>query len=97
MVYKWFDKKTGGAIKNENVSPKELAEELRKARKKYTLFIDNIWDRSSRCAIDSNCNKGIHFLVCVIDVFSKFAWVNPLKDKRGFTITNASKKFLWWI
>ena len=39
MVYKWFDKKTGGAIKNENVSPKELAEELRKARKKYTHYL----------------------------------------------------------
>ena len=39
MVYKWFDKKTGGAIKNENVSPKELAEELRKARKKCTHYL----------------------------------------------------------
>ena len=44
MVYKWFDKKTGGAIKNENVSPKELAEELRKARKKYTHYLQTIYE-----------------------------------------------------
>ena len=44
MVYKWFDKKTGGAIKNENVSPKELAEELRKARKKYTRYLQTIYE-----------------------------------------------------
>ena len=44
MVYKWFDKKTGGAIKNENVSPKELAEELRKARKKYTHYSQTIYE-----------------------------------------------------
>ena len=51
MVYKYFDKKTsGGAIKNENMSNKELAEELHKPvirklneRKVHSSFIDNIW------------------------------------------------------
>ena len=38
-------------------------------------------------------NKGICFLLCVIDIFNKYAWVLPLKDKRGITITNAFKKF----
>ena len=50
MVYKYFDKKTsGGAIKNENMSNKELAEELHKPvirklneRKVHSSFIDNI-------------------------------------------------------
>ena len=33
-------------------------------------------------------------LLCVIDVFSKFAWIVPLKDKKGITITNAFRKIL---
>ena len=31
-------------------------------------------------------NKGIRFLLCVIDIFSKYAWVVPLKDKKGISI-----------
>ena len=30
----------------------------------------------------SKSNKGIRFLLCVIDIFSKYAWVVPLKDKK---------------
>ena len=37
-------------------------------------------------------NKGIRFLLFVIDIFSKYAWVIPLKDKKGMTIVNAFKK-----
>ena len=36
--------------------------------------------------------KGICFSLCAIDVFSKYAWVISLKDKKGITITNALKK-----
>ena len=39
-------------------------------------------------------NKGIHILLCVIDIFSKYAWVIPLKDKKGITVTNAFQKIL---
>ena len=39
-------------------------------------------------------NKGFRFLLCVIDIFSKYAWVVPLKDKKGITITNAFQKIL---
>ena len=41
-------------------------------------------------------NKRICFLLCVIDIFSKYAWVIPLKDKKGVTkrITNAFRKIL---
>ena len=42
----------------------------------------------------SKYNKGIRFLLGVIDIFSKFAWIIPLKDKKGITITNAFKKIL---
>ena len=39
-------------------------------------------------------NKGFRFLFCVIDIFSKYAWVIPLKDKKGVSIVNAFQKFL---
>ena len=34
-------------------------------------------------------NKGIKYLLCAIDLFSKYAWVVPLKDKKGTSIVNA--------
>ena len=34
-------------------------------------------------------NKNVKYLLCVIDVFTKYAWVKPLKDKRGKTVLNA--------
>ena len=37
----------------------------------------------------SKFNKGFRFLLCVIDIFSKYAWVIPLKDKKGISIVNA--------
>ena len=42
----------------------------------------------------SKSNKGFRFLSCAIDVCSKYAWVIPLKDKKGITITNVFQKFL---
>ena len=42
----------------------------------------------------SNFNKGFRFLLCVIDIFSKYACVVPLKDKKGISIVNAFQKIL---
>ena len=42
----------------------------------------------------SNFNKGFRFLLFVIDIFSKYAWVIPLKDKKGTSIVNAFQKIL---
>ena len=42
----------------------------------------------------SKFNKAICFLLCVIDIFSECAWVIPLKDIKGITITNAFQKIL---
>ena len=39
-------------------------------------------------------NEGFRFLLCVIDIFSKYAWVVPLKDKKGVSIVNAFQKIL---
>ena len=38
--------------------------------------------------------KGISYLLCVIDLFSKYAWVVPLKDKKGINIVNAFQSIL---
>ena len=70
MVYKSFDKKTaGGAVKNENISNKELAEELHrpiirksKKRKVHSPFIDNIWGADlADMQLISKFNKGFRF------------------------------------
>ena len=42
----------------------------------------------------SKFDKGNRFLLCVIDIFGKYAWVFPLKDKKGITIANAFQKIL---
>ena len=39
-------------------------------------------------------NKGIRFLLCVIDIFSRYAWVVPLKDKKGVSIVTAFQSIL---
>ena len=42
----------------------------------------------------SKFNKGFRFLLCVIDIYSKYVWVAPLKDKKRVTIVNASQSIL---
>ena len=42
----------------------------------------------------SKFNKGFRLLLCVIDTFSKYTWIIPLKDKKGVKITNAFRKNL---
>ena len=103
MVYKLFDKKTSGSgIKNENMPDQQLAGELHKPiirkvnkRKVHSTFIDNILGAVlADMQLISESNKRFRFLLCVFDIFSKYAWVIPLKDKKGITITNAFQKIL---
>ena len=42
----------------------------------------------------SKFNKGFKYLLCAIDLFSKYAWVIPIKDKKGTSIVNAFKKII---
>ena len=39
----------------------------------------------------SKFNKGFRFLLCIIDMFSKYAWVLPLENKKVISIVNAFK------
>ena len=95
IVYKFLDKKTsGGATKNENMSTKKLAQELDmpiirrfNKRKAHSSFIDNIWGADlADMQLISKFNKGIRFLLCVIDIFSKYAWIFSLKDRKPYKI-----------
>ena len=42
----------------------------------------------------SKFDKGFRFLLCVIDIYSKYAWVVPLKDRKGVSIINAFQSIL---
>ena len=93
MAYNIFDKKTSsGGIKNEIISNKELAEELHKPiirkfnkREVQSLFINNIWGADlADMQLISKFNKGFRFLLCVIDIFSKYSRVIHLKKKRNY-------------
>ena len=93
MVYKFFDKKSTGSetakpSSLERISSSSiLADELHKPiikkfekRKVYSQFKDNIWgvDLADIQSL-SRKNKGIKYLLCVIDLYSKYALVIPLK------------------
>ena len=101
MVYTFFDKKSkGSGITNE--SSYQLANELQKLiikkfkkRKVYSSFRDNIWglDLADMQSL-SKYNKGIKYLLCAIDLFSKYEWVIPLKDRKGTSIVNAFQKII---
>ena len=61
----------------------------------YSQFKDNIWgvDLAGMQSI-SKKNKGIKYLLCVIDLYSKYAFVIPLKDKEGISIVNGFNKII---
>ena len=68
----------------------QLAEELHKTiirkfkkRKVCSTFKYNIWGADlADIQLISKFNKGFRFLSCVFDIFSKYAWIVPLKDKK---------------
>ena len=84
------------------MSDQQLAEELHKPvirkfknRKVHSTFIDNIWCADlADMQLISKFNKGICILLCVIDIFSKYASVVSLKDKKDIITTNAFQKIL---
>ena len=66
-----------------------------KIRKVYSSFTDNIWgiDLAHMQSL-SKYNNGNKYLLCAIDLFSKYAWVIPIKDKKGTSIVNTFKKII---
>ena len=101
MVKTFFDKiSSGSGIDAEpnyqlaNKLHKQIMKKI-KRRKVYSSFRGNIWgvDLDDMQSL-SKCNKGINHLLCEIDLFSKYAWVFPLKDKRGISMVNSFQKII---
>ena len=102
MIYKFFDKKSAGSgvANNEIKQNLQLAEELHKPIirnfKKttvYSEFKDNLWGADlADTQLIRKPNKGFRFLLCVVDIFSKYASVVLLKDKKGVSTVNAFQK-----
>ena len=85
MIYRCFNKKTGsGIIANEQLA-KELHELVNirfKRRNVYARFKDNIWEADlSEMESLSYKNKNVKYLLCFIDIFTRYAWVTHLKHK----------------
>ena len=109
-VYKFFDEKpasladksaAGSGIKS-TPQKEHLAEELHKPiirkfkkRKVNSAFRDKILGADlENMQLISKFNKGFRFLLRFIDIFSKYAWVVPLKDKKGISTANAFQNIL---
>ena len=101
-------RKLGLGVENHN---KILSEELHKSKRKNyprrKIIVNHIDEIFAADLVEmqkfAKLNRGYRYLLTCIDIFSKFAWVIPLKDKKGITIKNALQKifkerkpkFLW--
>ena len=101
-------RKLGLGVENHN---KILSEELHKPKRKNyirrKIIVNHIDEIFAADLVEmqkfTKLNKGYRYLITCIDIFSKYSWVIPLKDKRGITIKNALEKifkerkpkFLW--
>ena len=99
----FFDKKSeSGGVNIPLEFNEPLAEELHrpiirkfKKRKVYSGFKDNISGADlADMQLISKFNKGFRFFLCAVDIFSKYAWIVPLKDKKGVNIFDAFQKIL---
>ena len=85
-----FDESKGTGTKNKIKQNQQLANELHKPiirkfkkRKVYSYCKDNIWGVDlADMQLISKYNKGIRYLLCAIDLFSKYTFVVPLRDKK---------------
>ena len=101
-------RKLGLGVENHN---KILSEELHKPKRKNyprrKIIVNHIDEIFAADLVEmqkfAKLNKGYRYLLTCIDIFSKFAWVIPLKDKKGITTKSALEKifnkrkpkFLW--
>ena len=72
----------------------QLLESLKKQM--YSSFKDNTWGVDlADMQLINKYKKGIKYFLCVIYLFSKYAWVVPLKEKKGASIVNAFQSILY--
>ena len=90
-------RKLGLGVEDHN---KILSEELHKSKRKNyprrKIIVNHINEIFAADLVEmqkfAKLNKGYRYLLTCIDIFSKFSWVIPLKDKKGITIKNALQK-----
>lgn len=75
--------------------PYSLQRPVRRSFKRnivITIGIDDQWDVDLMDMTKfAKFNRGSNFVLMVIDIFSKFVWMRPLKDKKGESVANALK------
>ena len=102
MVWKFFNKISKKVLSGSGINDQQLANELHKTiikkfkrRKVYSSFKDNIWGVNlADMSLISKFNKRIKYLMCLIDLFSRYAWVIPLKDKKSVSIIDVFQSVL---
>ena len=91
---------SGGAVKSKSMSNKELAQKLHKPiirkfekQKGQSSFIDNIWGVDlADMQLINKFNKGIHFLLCVIEIFN--IEIFPFKNKNELQLQILFQKWV---
>ena len=99
--FKSFDKKlSDSGVKSEIISNQQFAEEPHKPiikkfeeQKPCSCFKKNIWGANMQLL--SKFINGFHLLLCAIDVYTRYARLIPLKDKKGITIKSFSRNIRW--
>ena len=101
LVYNFFDKLSGvsgvKSMPNEQFANEVHGPIVRmfKRSKVYSSFKDIIWGAELvNMQLKSKWNWGIIFFSCVINIFSKYPWVVPLKDKKCISTVNAFQTIL---
>ena len=94
MVYKFFDKKTAGSVIKSIPQNEQLPEELHKPIIRKSSVFNICGADLADMQLISKFNKGFRCLLCVVDNFTKYAWVFPLKDKKRVSIANAFQSIL---
>ena len=101
MVWKFFNERSKKII-GSGIENKQLANELHKPiirkfkrRKVCSSHKDNIWGVDlADMPLISKFNKGIKYLLCVIDLFSRYAWVIGQKIKKKIVLLKGFQSIL---
>ena len=82
-IRKWLQKEEAYSLQREARSP----------QKRSRIVVAGIDDQWSTDLMDmvkfTKSNQGVRFILVVIDVFSKYLWLRPLKDKKGLSVAKA--------
>ena len=79
-----------------NLLANELHKPITKKFRKRRVYVNGIDETWAADLVDMNAyskqNKGVKYLLTVIDIFSKYGWIIPLKNKSGLSVAEAFNK-----